>query len=359
MNVLIIALDSVTPVQVTNANVLVVAPALNSRLHRWLSDEDDARRQAAERLSAWIERLQLTVASVQGTVGDADPLQAIADALATFAADEIVIARESDRPTQLADELVSRVSRRFGLPVRPCRGSFLARSTRRGRSAASLPSPPARSFRSAERGGAGPRRGPAHRSAGELGDTPFACCGPSSGAPALPVPRVRRGRRTAVSARGRIAAPQLTGGRPMPDGPIVAIPNAPAPPFPPYPPYAPFPPYPPYPPVVLHSHGHCGCNCGGGHGNAPVAVGPGYSAPPPYVQPGQAVPPPPPPGVANPPTPGTAGTHPATPGGPGTTPPAPGFNPFDPLGSLLGLFGVPSPTGVAGGLLGSLFGGGR
>ena len=117
MNVLIIALDSVTPVQVTNANVLVVAPALNSRLHRWLSDEDEARRQAADRVSAWIDRLELTVARVQGTVGDADPMQAIADALPTFAADEIVIAGRSDGSTRLADELVSRARRRFGLPV--------------------------------------------------------------------------------------------------------------------------------------------------------------------------------------------------------------------------------------------------
>jgi len=37
MNVLIIALDRFTPVPVANADVLVVAPALNSRLHRWLS----------------------------------------------------------------------------------------------------------------------------------------------------------------------------------------------------------------------------------------------------------------------------------------------------------------------------------
>ena len=91
MNVLIIALDRFTPVQVANADVLVVAPALNSRLHRWLSDEDGARRKAAARVSAWVDRLQQTGARVEGRVGDADPLQAIADALPTFAADEIVI----------------------------------------------------------------------------------------------------------------------------------------------------------------------------------------------------------------------------------------------------------------------------
>ena len=117
MNVLIIALDSFTPVPVANADVLVVAPALNSRLHRWLSDEDGARCKAAALVSAWVDRLQQTEARVQGRVGDADPLQAIADALPTFAADEIVIAGQSDGSKGLADELVSRARRRFGLPV--------------------------------------------------------------------------------------------------------------------------------------------------------------------------------------------------------------------------------------------------
>jgi hypothetical protein len=117
MNVLIVALDRVTPVQVANADVLIVAPALNSRLRRWLSDEDGARHRAEERLDAWVDRLQHNGVRVQGLVGDADPLQAIADALPTFAADEIVIAGQSDGSTQLADELVSRARRRFGLPV--------------------------------------------------------------------------------------------------------------------------------------------------------------------------------------------------------------------------------------------------
>jgi hypothetical protein len=117
MNVLIIALDRFTPVPVANADVLVVAPALNSRLHRWLSDEDGARCKAAARVSAWVDRLQQTGARVEGRVGDADPLQAIADALPTFAADEIVIVPQSDRSTRFTDELVSRARRRFELPV--------------------------------------------------------------------------------------------------------------------------------------------------------------------------------------------------------------------------------------------------
>jgi len=142
MNVLIIALDRFTPVQVANADVLVVAPALNSRLHRWLSDEDGARNRAAARVSAWVDRLQQTGARVEGRVGDADPLQAIADALPTFAADEIVIVPQSDRSPRVTDELVSRARRRFGLPIgragheRP-RPVYTARTLRAGIGAAS------------------------------------------------------------------------------------------------------------------------------------------------------------------------------------------------------------------------------
>jgi len=146
MNVLIIALDSFTPVPVANADVLVVAPALNSRLHRWLSDEDGARCKAAALVSAWVDRLQQSEARVQGRVGDADPLQAIADALPTFAADEIVIVAQSDRSLRLADELVSRARRRFGLPVgragqeRP-RPVYTARTFRTGIDAPAAVSP--------------------------------------------------------------------------------------------------------------------------------------------------------------------------------------------------------------------------
>jgi len=111
MNVLVIALDAASPVDVRESEVLVVAPALNSRLRRWLSDEDDARRLAAERATATVQRLECRGVHAEGVVGDEDPLQAIADVLPLFPADEIVIAGHP------ADELVSRASARFGLPV--------------------------------------------------------------------------------------------------------------------------------------------------------------------------------------------------------------------------------------------------
>jgi nucleotide-binding universal stress UspA family protein len=117
MNVLVIALDAASPMRLRDADVLVVAPALNSRLRHWLSDDGKARRKATERVDACVERLERSGVHAQGRVGDADPLQAIADALPTFPADEIVIAAHSGQSRQLADDLACRARNRFALPV--------------------------------------------------------------------------------------------------------------------------------------------------------------------------------------------------------------------------------------------------
>jgi hypothetical protein len=117
MNVLIVALDAAIPSEVPDADVLVVAPALNSRLRHWLSDEDAARRRAGDRAAAFVDRLRRRGIHAEGRVGDADPLLAIADALPTFPADEIVIAARPERSLRLVDELATRARGRFGLPV--------------------------------------------------------------------------------------------------------------------------------------------------------------------------------------------------------------------------------------------------
>src|SRR3954454_10988201 len=56
--------------------VLVVAPALNSRLRHWMSDVDAARRAAEERLAVCLKRLRAAGVSARGEVGDSDPMQA-------------------------------------------------------------------------------------------------------------------------------------------------------------------------------------------------------------------------------------------------------------------------------------------
>ena len=55
------------------------------------SDEDGARAAAQERLDQSLATLGQTGIHARGQVGDADPLQAIEDALRTFGAEEIII----------------------------------------------------------------------------------------------------------------------------------------------------------------------------------------------------------------------------------------------------------------------------
>src|SRR5689334_5954562 len=66
------------------AEVLVVAPALNSRLRHWLSDIDASLVRAHERLDLAIAALRARGVVARGEIGDANPLHAIEDALASF-----------------------------------------------------------------------------------------------------------------------------------------------------------------------------------------------------------------------------------------------------------------------------------
>ena len=100
------------------ADVIVVAPALNSRMRHWFSDEDGARREADARLERSLERLAAAGIASYGWVGDADPLVAIEDALAVFEADQLIIATHPERRSNwLARDVIERARERFGLPV--------------------------------------------------------------------------------------------------------------------------------------------------------------------------------------------------------------------------------------------------
>jgi len=100
------------------AQVLVVAPALNSRLRRWTSDEDGARAAAEARLHRCLARLRAHGVRAEGVIGDADPLQAVADTLPAFPADELVIATGPDPGARrLHRSVVERARLRFALPV--------------------------------------------------------------------------------------------------------------------------------------------------------------------------------------------------------------------------------------------------
>jgi GABA permease len=101
-----------------SAEVHVVSPALNSRLRHWISDVDQARHAAEDRLAKCLGRLREAGLDARGSVGDSDPLQAIADALHFFPADEIVVATHPEkRSNWLERDLVERARSRYALPV--------------------------------------------------------------------------------------------------------------------------------------------------------------------------------------------------------------------------------------------------
>jgi nucleotide-binding universal stress UspA family protein len=98
--------------------VLVVTPALNSPLRHWVSDEDQARANAQERLDASLARLAEAGVQARGEVGDGDPLQAMEDALRTFGADEIIISTHPEgRSNWLERGVVEKARERFAVPI--------------------------------------------------------------------------------------------------------------------------------------------------------------------------------------------------------------------------------------------------
>ena len=99
-------------------DVLVVCPALNSRLRTWTSDEDAARAAASERLERSLGRLRELGIDAAGEVGESDPVQCIDDALRTFGADEIVIATHPEgRSHWLERHVVETARERFAVPI--------------------------------------------------------------------------------------------------------------------------------------------------------------------------------------------------------------------------------------------------
>jgi hypothetical protein len=101
-----------------HTDVLVVAPALNSRSRHWLSDVDEALTRAQERLDLATRAVRERDVIAHGAIGDADPLLASEDALASFPADEIVSATlPMGRSNWIERGLVETATARFGIPI--------------------------------------------------------------------------------------------------------------------------------------------------------------------------------------------------------------------------------------------------
>ncbi len=101
-----------------DAEIHVVAPASKvSWLDHLTNAEDDARADAAERA----EETAATVSgdnAVAAHIGDADPIQAIADALREYPSDEVVLVTASEEhATWLEGELGERARKTFDVPI--------------------------------------------------------------------------------------------------------------------------------------------------------------------------------------------------------------------------------------------------
>jgi hypothetical protein len=101
-----------------DAEVLVVAPALNSKFKFWTSDPDEAIARAEQVEEETVERMDEEGIDAAGDTGESDPLLAIQDALQTYPADEIVLCTHSSGKHNWQEEgVVDEARKRFDKPV--------------------------------------------------------------------------------------------------------------------------------------------------------------------------------------------------------------------------------------------------
>ncbi len=94
------------------ADVRILVPAPTRALERWLSAEDRAREAAQDTLARSAGALTATGLRVSGAVGDSHPLQALADELRSYPADEvIVISDDRARVEDLRNDLAIPLTR--------------------------------------------------------------------------------------------------------------------------------------------------------------------------------------------------------------------------------------------------------
>ena len=97
-----------------DAEVLVVAPALNSKVRFWVSDPDPAIHRAEDVAKESVDRLEEEGVQAHGETGESDPLLALQDALTTFEAENIVlVTHPGGELNWLEDGMVDQVRERY------------------------------------------------------------------------------------------------------------------------------------------------------------------------------------------------------------------------------------------------------
>jgi hypothetical protein len=107
------------------SEILVLAPAFNTKVAHWLNDLKEARFEAQRRLALSVGTLSVAGLETRGKVGDSDVVQAVEDVLRTFPAAEVAfvtppgqereaigdVRRRLDRPVQVLEPLETSSSR--------------------------------------------------------------------------------------------------------------------------------------------------------------------------------------------------------------------------------------------------------
>ena len=93
------------------AEVLVLAPALNTMLSHWAADLGRARVEAPARLAGSIAELAKAGLAARGAVGDSDAVQAVEDTLRDFPAREVVFVGDGSSPSGHVGEVRRRLDR--------------------------------------------------------------------------------------------------------------------------------------------------------------------------------------------------------------------------------------------------------
>jgi len=98
--------------------VMVVAPALHTSAFRfWVSDADEAIARADWIQHETVENLEDADVDAVGDTGEADPADAIQDALETFPADRVIVFTRPGTPRYREHVDAGELERRFGVPV--------------------------------------------------------------------------------------------------------------------------------------------------------------------------------------------------------------------------------------------------
>jgi hypothetical protein len=111
--------EAVGPEVAAGSEVLVVAPALNTRFRFWVDDPDAAIARAEDVQEETVQRLDDEGIDAAGDTGESDPLLALQDALSTYPADEIVLFTHAGGQRNWQEEgILDEAKERFDAPVK-------------------------------------------------------------------------------------------------------------------------------------------------------------------------------------------------------------------------------------------------